>query len=1070
MNIFTRGLNYLKNFFSREEPEQIPRITETAQTTPSGFFTQKATDPSYLKFDVGEGLGDEKTKVAKETLKKSAEIAERERATGLLPDITELEHQNIFINLSTRQAMGEKLTEEQEFQREKSQTIALRGYADALLYGEAKPTRLFLKTIRSKIAKSSNIDEIFKMAKNIFDSKPDSEVMRIADDLVNIKKPELVEQYIKKVDSIEPSVVQILDTSTGKMEYKTIQKGELDSFSRLIDDTKAGISGQDIDGKVYHLTAKTPGQMGRAGAELTGMAKLKEIPVNKLIEVREKAYNINLNKLDMTPVQKNAYEARIEKLRPQLELAKGKKLTNDEVLQAAKESDLMTKVFTRAETAEQIAQITKARQRVTELSGLIEKTDDITTKSALIQEQMELSKVISSQAADAGRKLQAYNITAEGVDAVRIGILKRLGKITDDTKALADRAAKVDWTKQNEVNRFYREYVNPTFREVFDEYRYNNMLSNPRTFERNLISSLFSAGFIRPTTKFVEAGVDLFSSKLTGKEREVFFREVPVYYREFFGSIPQAWDNFIDVWKGTAGVTNKDLELVTGRGAMEAFLKNKLKLNEKVARRVANTFNIPTKGMESVDQMLMKMVSEGELAALRKRGVDELTAVKEANEIAKYSLFRAGLDTTDKAAQGKLLSAIDSGIQAVDQLRSSRFGRATLLDWFVPFIRTPMNFAKQWIEYSPAGLFTLPGNTNKKAQIAKTLIGTTIVGLGAQKAFNDETTWGVPTDPTERELFFAANRRPYSFEINGYWVPMMYLGPWAYALALPAAFKYYQEDSKKALTDGQVAKIGKAVGSMGEFLSRQTFLEGIGNFVDTVKGDPNQSIEKTLAFTGGQTVPWQGLVRYISTIVDKVYRKSTTFSEAMQKDLPFLSKKLESYRLPTGEESTRNISSYVAPYDISKEREEYGALLEQRQEQLQINNLLRENDKGLNKEAMEIVVIITETESKKELQGAIEKIKGNVQLKNTVESLLKKQAMYTTATLEPLMMFSNNPSALADIIYGRILLAETKTEMKENVIDFIEELKVNGLYNDKVKAALNRLILKESEQEEFEKE
>src|SRR3990167_9466747 len=81
---------------------------------------------------------------------------------------------------------------------------------------------------------------------------------------------------------IEPSVLQIKDTKTGAIEYKTIPQGQLSEFKALIDTgTKGevGIAGKEMGGKVHHLTAKTPEQMNRTGARFIGEAKIEEVPV-----------------------------------------------------------------------------------------------------------------------------------------------------------------------------------------------------------------------------------------------------------------------------------------------------------------------------------------------------------------------------------------------------------------------------------------------------------------------------------------------------------------------------------------------------------------------------------------------------------------------------------------------------------------------------------------------------------------------------------------------------------------------------------------------------------------------
>jgi hypothetical protein len=77
---------------------------------------------------------------------------------------------------------------------------------------------------------------------------------------------------------IEKSVVQIIDKKTGEKSFQTIAVGELENFKNLIDNTKTGIAGKEIEGKTYHLTAKNPEQMTEQGFKYTGEAKIKEMP------------------------------------------------------------------------------------------------------------------------------------------------------------------------------------------------------------------------------------------------------------------------------------------------------------------------------------------------------------------------------------------------------------------------------------------------------------------------------------------------------------------------------------------------------------------------------------------------------------------------------------------------------------------------------------------------------------------------------------------------------------------------------------------------------------------------
>ena len=109
---------------------------------------------------------------------------------------------------------------------------------------------------------------------------------------------------IEEPKAIEPSVVQIKDTKTSEVEYKTIPKGQLKEFDKAIDDTKTGIAGKEIDGKTYHSTAKTPDQIKAKGAKFTGEAKISEIP-KKVKTISEKQVkNIQSTKDVRTSIKK----------------------------------------------------------------------------------------------------------------------------------------------------------------------------------------------------------------------------------------------------------------------------------------------------------------------------------------------------------------------------------------------------------------------------------------------------------------------------------------------------------------------------------------------------------------------------------------------------------------------------------------------------------------------------------------------------------------------------------------------------------------------------------------------
>jgi len=96
------------------------------------------------------------------------------------------------------------------------------------------------------------------------------------------------------------------------------------------------------------------------------------------------------------------------------------------------------------------------------------------------------------------------------------------------------------------------------------------------------------------------------------------------------------------------------------------------------------------------------------------------------------------------------LSIIDNATTVIDSARKKIPG----LSLWAMFVRTPMNFAKQWMEYFPvSGAANLIGSTRKKEQIAKMMIGSAAMYMGYQAAVEGKTTWGVPSDPDAKKTF-----------------------------------------------------------------------------------------------------------------------------------------------------------------------------------------------------------------------------------------------------------------------------------------------------------------------------
>ncbi len=635
--------------------------------------------------------------------------------------------------------------------------------------------------------------------------------------------------------------------------------------------------------QVQEAQASVPQTSGAGG--ISGiLGKPSEVP--SVPGSSKYAYNINKNKLQMTGEQKKVLDTVVNSVKPILEQAKGKTLSSQEVVKAAKTSDMLTQITSREQTLQAESAMLKARQRVVELNNNIDrlaKAGNVQELRTQMKDLIDSTRVVSSTNADWGRKLQSLDIQA-GDESLRIQILKDIGRTNATTEEILKAAEKVDWNDANSITKFYRQFVKPSFMDVLDEYRYNNMLSNPKTHLRNAFSNLMQTFLTRPATILVEGEPT----------------EAAQYFRGAVQSFPDAIKAFTESFKGKTALAKPDLARV-GTGKLPRFM------------------TIPTRAMEAGDKFFSALIKGGEIA----RGATS----EQAATTAEYSLFRQGLNPK---GQGTVLNAIDS-------LTDWTYKAPKIVRWFVPFIRTPMNFAKQWIEYSPAGFTTTIKSSAPKEQIAKAIIGSTVTAFGGMLAMQGNTTWSVPTDPKQKDLFYASGRKPFSILIGDKWVPMQYAGPFALALALPAAMKFYQEDNRTAPTDSGIDKAVKIVSGMAQFFSQQTFLTGIGNFVNWASGDQDVSLGSSLGFTAQQIIPMEALISYINSIIDPIYRKSSGFIPSIQKNIPGLSQGLPAYTEPSGEPSKRLPQNYVMPYDLGQSKSNYEPALQIRGEKLQNN-------------------------------------------------------------------------------------------------------------------------------------
>ena len=624
----------------------------------------------------------------------------------------------------------------------------------------------------------------------------------------------------------------------------------------------------------------------------------------------------------------------IEAVRHELEIIKGSPLTHIEVEEAAKTSDLLRRITTRSETLKREAQIQATKKH---LAALAEKPE-------ITIEFIDSVKTISSEATNLGRQLESLKIDAiPELYSAKIKMIQKLSDLGIEAEKIVEASKGIDWNNANDVAKFYRQFIKPTFGEWLDEYRYINLLSSPRTPIVNVFSNILQGVITAPVTKLYSGVIDLVGSSLTGKARENYLTEVPIYYKGMISKIGEAVSKSFDVLRGKEQIYRPDIARIPTKSKLLA------------------PFQFIPRILEAGDVLLRTMIKGGEMESLALKSIKqgkELTPVllakleKEAAEKAEYYVFRKALDVSNKTGQGYLLSKIDEFTSIIYKMRN-----IPLVKWFVPFVATPMNILKQGIEYSPLGLTTLAKNSNKIEQLAKTMVGSSVFLGAGYIAMKDGSTWAVPTDQKEKALFYASGKQPYSIKIGGYWISYSKLGPLAYPIAMASAIKYYTQENPKTINASMLEKTGKIMAGIGQFFSDQSYVQGIGNLVDAVQGD-EYAIGQALANFPSQVIPLSSLQRWVTQIIDPIYRKPEkgisieAVVENLKKGIPGLSQGLPAYEAPFGEESKRQfpLTNALSPFGITIENDEMNEFYNLLKEKKIMNSELQKMKEDLRKE------------------------------------------------------------------------------------------------------------------------
>ena len=234
-------------------------------------------------------------------------------------------------------------------------------------------------------------------------------------------------------------------------------------------------------------------------------------------------------------------------------------------------------------------------------------------------------------------------------------------------------------------------------------------------------------------------------------------------------------------------------------------------------------------------------------------------------------------------------------------------GPLKALKFVVPFVRTPVNIVKYYLERSPAGVVSAlkKQGAERDAAIARTLLGTGLGILAYQLASEGKIVGGGPIDRQERRLWLQDRSNvPYSFKTSdGKSYEFFRFEPTAMIFGISADMQqiveeiyrnpeYYGEDGKLLQDKLGTLLFDMVIGltnSLQRNLTDKTFFRGITDLVSAIDSETPTGIETYVNNFLGSFVPT--MFRNINDVNDPFLRDSRRALDKIMDDLPFFSNK-----------------------------------------------------------------------------------------------------------------------------------------------------------------------------------
>ena len=598
--------------------------------------------------------------------------------------------------------------------------------------------------------------------------------------------------------------------------------------------------------------------------------------------VPETAANLNLTKFEK-PDDIKTFLSDVAKANNNFEEARRGVMSVEDINKKAEELDLKTILGRKVGVALNAEQIQAAR------SVLNQTADEVFTKvkdwSAsggdptkadealdLIASHMAFQENLAGATAEAGRALRILREQPSSARSLALRQLMEERAKGVPTETILERISTLDSPEQ--VAAFVGKISKPNFRDKFEEYYINALLSGPQTQSINIASNALTT-ISAPVEKAIEAGI---GAVLRTPDR-VTFKEVGA---RIAGMGQGALDGLRLAKQAFA--TGEAPSAVT---ALETQRKAISGLKGEIVR-------LPSRFLMTQDEFFKSIHTRGELAAQAyKKALDLSQGNKEKFSELYQEFLNNPTDSMMKAARREAdYRTFQSELGQAGKFVQRATNEFFLARYILPFVKTPFNLIKYAAERSPLPMLSdrwraeiKAGGRQRNEALAKLTLGGSIAGTIATKALEGMVTGSGPTDPEERSALMATGWQPYSFKIGDTYYPYGRLDPFGTTIGVVADLV----TMKDYMTDEEYEKAAALIPfSVATNLAEKTYLQGATNLFEALfsRDTTPQRIEQYFRNAAASLAP--NVLRQTANAVDPQLREANSLIQEVQNRVPVI--------------------------------------------------------------------------------------------------------------------------------------------------------------------------------------